>query len=214
MTPSDLSNYARQSYNAVNDTHFVDQEMCSYIYQASMQLAADTKIIQASTSFPTVIGQRAYDYPSNYIALVRLEYNSQRLDPIEFIEDDVITLTNSGSTDRSTPRFYTIWNKQILLRPLPDAVQTVTVYGYKQPGSITISDVSLDIPSEFQPDLVYFMLWRMCIKDGNLQLASYYQKLWAEAVMRARQWQRERESDQFQVVKDYQSIPRNATSIY
>lgn len=215
MTPADLNTFVRQSYNAVNDTHFVDSEMMNYIYQASMILATTAKIIQGvDTSTLTVVGTRTYAYPTRYIAPTRLEYNNMRMDPIDFIEDDMLTLSNSSDLSQGTPRYYAIWNKFIYLRPVPDSVYTIRFYGYKEPNVVTISDVTLEIPSEFHTALSYFMLFRMCVKDGNLQLGSYYSQLWQAEVERAKQWQREREnSDQFDVVKDYQAMPFNITSL-
>ncbi len=215
MTPAELDTYVRQSYNAVNDTHFVDGEMMNYIYQASMILATTARIIQGvDTSTVTVVGTRTYAYPTRYIAPTRLEYDSQRIDPIQFIEDDMLTLSNSSDLGQATPRYYAVWNKTIYLRPVPDDVKTIRFYGYKEPNVVTISDPVLEIPSEFHTAVSYFMLHRMCIKDGNLSLGSYYQQLWMAEVQRAVQWQREREnSDQFDVVKDYQAMPFNITSL-
>lgn len=215
MTPATLDTFARQSYNAVNDTHFIEDEMMNYIYQASMILATEAKIIQGKdTSTSTVVGTRTYNYPIRFIAPTRIEYNSMRLDPIEFIEDDILTLSNSASTSTGTPRYYAIWNKVFYLRPIPDAIQTLTIYGYKEPATVAIADSVLEIPSEFHTALSYYMLFRMCVKDANLQLGSYYQQLWSAEVERAKRWQREREvTDQFEVVKDYQAMPFNITSL-
>lgn len=208
MTPSEIETMARRKYNAVGDTFWSQEELFDLMYQGAMELALDAEIIEATDSTTlSVIGQQEYDFPSLAINIKRVTYNGNKLQVINFREDDAMTLSNSTTTATGTPQFYAIWDRQIYLRPVPAvAGDTIKIFSVDAPSAITVS-TTLSIPAIFHPSLADFMLREMCAKDENINLAEYYSVQWSKAVERAKKWKRKhKRSDSFGMVLDEESV--------
>lgn len=207
MTPQQVEEAARRRYNGESDTFFSQDEVFKVIYEAELELATAGLVIEAKdTSTSTVAGTRAYAFPSNFIALKRVEYNGIKLELSDFRDDDRLTVQNSTTTQQGTPSYYQIFAKQIYLRPIPDAVQTLTVYGYKEPTMLTTASTTLSTPTEFHMDLVDFVTMILCAKDKDYEGVALYQQRWSDAKKRARQWMRRRmRADGFNSVKNEES---------
>lgn len=206
MTPTELATYARQQYNSTSDDFFSDPELYKHIWAAQNDLAREALLIERIYTSSTVIAQRAYDFPTNAIGIKRVEYNGIKLAPINFKEDDALTLGNSSTTASGTPQYYAIWNRAIYLRPVPDAVNTLTIYSYNAPQEVTNLS-TLEVPEQFHLDLVEYVLWRKSIKDKNFEAAGVYKQLWEEKVKKAREWQRRsKRTDGFTAVQDMDQL--------
>lgn len=81
MTPSELELAARNRYNAVDDPHYSSAMIMDIIYQASMQLAIECHCIERTYTTTSTNGTREYSYPTNAIAIRRVEYKGQKLLP-------------------------------------------------------------------------------------------------------------------------------------
>lgn len=202
MTPGEVATYARQQYNAVNDSFFADSELYKHIWLAQDIMSKECKVIENTYTTATVVGQQEYTYPTNAIAIKRITYDGKRLSPIKMREDDILTGFNASTTATGLPQYYFVFDRIIYLRPVPDSVLTIKIYSFDKPQEVSTTS-TLDVPDEFHLDLVDFVLWRMAAKDQNFNSAAYYQKQWEGALARAKQWSRKRlVADGFNVVRD------------
>lgn len=203
MTPGEISTAAREQYNAVNDTFFGDTELYSYIYDGSLKLAQQAYVVEGTYETSTVASQQEYDFPANILAVKRLTWNGQKLDPITFREDDVLTLTNQSSTETGNPLYYAIWNETFYLRPVPSTVQTLKVFAYVEPQSVLTASQTLEVPSRWHMALKTFVLYRMALKDTNTTLITAYRDEWAQEIKDAKKdFLKRKRGDAFHVVKD------------
>lgn len=206
MTPGEVSTYARQQYNAANDSFFADTELYKHQWRAQMILAQEAKIIENTYTTTTVASQQEYTYPTSAIAIKRITWNGKRLDKISFREDDSLTGRNASTTASGEPRYYAIFDRIIYLRPIPSAAYTLKIFSFDMPGEVS-STSSLDVPSDFHLDLVNYLLWQMAAKDQNFEAARYYRDEWAASVAKAKAWVRKRQTaDSFNVVRDEEAI--------
>lgn len=188
MTNASIEQAAREQYNAVSDSFFSQASIITLINKAQAELAHKALLIENKTTFSTVAGTRAYAYPSNVIAFKRVEYAGSKIDQIGFDEDDLINLYPTTTTT-GTPRFYSIWDQYIYLRPIPAAIATVTVYVYSEPTIMTLSTETPEVPTLFHLALTDYILWHMAVKDGNQNLGAFYKNVWDEHVKDAIKWQ-------------------------
>lgn len=207
MTPQQVEEAARRRYNGENDTFFSQDEIFKVIYEAELELATAGLVIESrDTSITTVAGTRSYSFPSNFIDLKRVEYNGIKLEVSDFRDDDRLTVQNSTTTQQGTPAYYQIFAKTIYLRPIPDAAQTLTIYGHKEPTLLTTASTTLSVPTEFHMDLVDFVTMVLCAKDKDYEGVALYQQRWEAAKKRARQWMKRRlRADGFNSVKNEES---------
>lgn len=206
MTPVDVAEFARQQYNAVNDSFFADEELYRHIWHAQNILAREAKVIENTYTTTTVASQQEYTFPTNAIAIKRITWNGMRLTPITFREDDWLTGFNAATTSTGTPSSYAIFDRVIYLRPLPSAAYTLKLFTFDEPGEVS-STSTLDVPTDLHLELTSFLLWKMSLKDQNFDAAQYYEQQWKEAVLRARAWARKRQTaDSFRVVRDEEAL--------
>lgn len=207
MTPQQVESAARRRYNSENDTFWSQDEIFKVIYEAELELAVEALVIEArDTSTSTVASTQTYALPSLFIAVKRIEYNGQKLQPIDQRLDDMLTMSNSGTTETGTPQYYWIWNDTIYLRPIPDAAQTLTIYGYKEPTLLTTASTTLSVPTKFHKGLIDYTISELASKDQKFDMATKYERRWREVVKNAREWTaRKKRTDGYAVVKDEES---------
>jgi hypothetical protein len=208
MTPAEVEEQARRRYNVLNDSFYSSDEIYKSIYQAEMILAREANVIEASdTSTSTVAGTRAYAYPTRCLGIKRLEYAGAKLKPIEFREDDSLTLSNSASTSQGTPQYYVEWDDTAYLRPIPDAVGTLTFYFYSEPTPLTTSSTTLSTPVRCHIHLVDYVVAELAAKEGNFDVSDRYMDKWNDYLAKEKaQTAKRKRRDGFAVVKDEESL--------
>ncbi len=207
MTPGELITFARQKYNAVNDTFFTDAEFYSGIYAAQMELALETKCIKRVYTTSTVADQQEYQKPTNAYSIKRITCNGLKLYKITDREDDAITLNNQTTVATGSPQHYWEWDAAIELRPVPSDIWTLKIYTYDMPSIVT-AVTTLDVPVRYHVGIADFLLEQMATKDKNYQSAAQYQAKWAKRVMDAKRYEQKfLRGDAFSHVLDEESLP-------
>lgn len=203
MTVADLEEYMRQQYNAVNDTFFTAGEIHRYIYEACMILARKTSCIERVYTTSTVVDQQEYAAPDNSIEIKRITFDDVKLQPIDFREQDQLTL-GTGVTVTGSPQYYALFNETIYLTPIPATVGELKIWSINEPQEVTASS-TLEVPSVFHIDIANLGLAKMYGKDKQPQMATMYMNLWAATLIDVVKWARKRKrADSFANVKDEQ----------
>lgn len=208
MTPSEVETAARYKYNASSDTFYTQVEILRYMTQACMELARHAYVIERTYTTTTTAGTQEYSFPTNTLAIKRVTYDGSKMYPINFREDDAVTLSNSSSTQTGRSLYYTIFNYTLALRPIPDtSALTLKVYSYSLPSDLAITS-ALEVPAIFHHDLIDFIVAQMAAKDQNYQAAAYYMQIWNDHVLQAKKLQRRmKRADSFATVQDENALP-------
>lgn len=207
MTPTDVMTAARDLYNATGDTFFTDTQLMNWMWQACNVFAKECNLIENVFSLSTIVGTQTYSYPTHIIALKRVTYQGHKLKRLTFRQDDAVTLSNQASIQSGLPTYYSDFNYTLYLRPIPNDVQTLQIFGYSMAAQITAL-TTLEIPELFHMDLVNPMLRNMYAKDQNPQMATYYDNLWKQNVSDAKRWKKKQmRSDGFSTVQDEETLP-------
>lgn len=208
MTPAQVETASRRRYNSENSTFWSQDEIFKVIYEAEQELAVDCFVIEAKDiSTTTVSGTQTYSLPSLFIAVKRIEWNGTKLEPIDFRQDDQLTMLNASTTATGTPQYWFEWNGSVYLRPIPNDAQTLTIYGYKEATLLTTSSTTLDVPVRTHTALINFVCREMAGKDENWAMYDRFDKKWEADKLRIRQFEAKRKRrDGFAVVKDEESL--------
>lgn len=185
MTPTELEEYARQNYNAVGDTFYSQAEIFRHIFNAEMELVRETNCIRLVYTTSTVAGTQEYAKPTNSLSIKRITYDGAKISPINMREDDALTGNNSSTTAQGTPVYYFEWGSNIYLRPVPDAVGTLTIYSFDMPQTVSAASV-LDVPERYHHDIANYVLAMMALKDRNREMHQLYIGLWQGKLASAR----------------------------
>jgi len=177
MTPTQIEEAARNTYNAINDTFFSQDEILKLMYFAEQELVHEGLIIESTFQTTTVVAQQEYSYPTNVVAIKRVEYDGAKLKPINMRQDDALTLNDSQTTNSGHPAHYFIWNDTIILRPIPDDTKTLQIRGFKEPDIPQIGS-TLEVPSFFHGAIKDYCIKEMASKDQNWSMFDRYENRW------------------------------------
>lgn len=209
MTPSEIETAARRKYNSVNSSFYSSSEVYDLIYQAEMEIARETKMLEGVTTTTSTAADNTYSFPTGVLEIKRVEYNGCKLQRIDFREDDAITLANSDTTAQGTPLYYFVWAETLYLRPIPDtSSDTIRIYYFKMPTAVTSASQTLEVPSLFHMCIVDYVAAEMAAKDQNFETAQYYRDAWYNKHLPSmKQWVSKRKrGDAFGVVKDEENL--------
>lgn len=198
MTPTEIESAARQRYNAVGDDFFPQEMIMDLIYGASLQLALEAYPIEKVFSTTSVADQQEYTYPTQMVAIRRIEYDGVKIEPLDLIDDPKSNLNDP----KGTPGGYSIWADVIRMYPTPsEDGKTIKIFGYNEPQRVTSTSV-LEIPTEYHLDVVDYILSAFFAKDKDRNMSTYHRELWGRAVLKAKRDRMKRKrSDKFTVVK-------------
>ena len=202
MTPSEIITAARRQYNAVSDSFWTDAEILDQIYFACMKLALKGNLIEQSYTTTTVASTQEYAYPTNAYAIKRITYDGAPLTPIDFSEDDSMTLNNQASTATGTSCYYYIWNKVIALRPIPDAAETLKIFTYNRPQRVTLTS-TLELDEQWHDYIQAYINREMTGKEkAFMGLYDRYDTQWKEGLKEAMKYAiKKKSTNAFGVVK-------------
>ena len=211
MTPVQLETAARARYNATNDPFFTQAMVLDIIYQAQMEMALEAHVIERTYSTTSTISVREYSYPTNAIAIRRVEYNGVKLMPSQ-LEYDPKTNTTAPT---GTPGSYAIWNGELILFPTPAATaDVIKVFTYNEPQPVTASS-TLEVPTKYHLKMIDFILSIFYAKDQNEQMATYHRNLWERSISIIKRSQaKDKYGDQLAVVRDAASTPAYPGIVY
>jgi len=203
-TLSDIMASCRQRYNAVGDRFFGDEELYSLVYEAEMELAIECEAIEEIYTTSTVVGQREYDYPSRALRIFRITYAGQKLRPIDFIEDDVMTGSSESTTATGDPTAYAIFADRLFLRPAPASVGTIKIYAVVEPSEPTAVTSSMTIPQRYRTSVKDYVLSQMFAKDKNSGMTTYHESRWQRSIGNAKRFEMKRQvGDQYKSIKPF-----------
>lgn len=213
MTPTQIETAARRMLNAEGSTFWSQAEIIeNYLYMAAMELATETFCIENRYTTTSVADQQEYALASRAIAVKRVEYDSEKLMPIDFQKLDSIDL-NTSTTVTGTPQYYYQFDDVIGLFPTPDtAGDTIKIYTYDEPDATTANS-TLEIPTQYHNFLIIGVAYYMSLKELGHPHTQRFEYLWNHpgnphnAMMKVKRSVRMRNKDNFSIVKREEDLP-------
>lgn len=206
MTPTELMTFVRQRYNSVSDDLFSDALLLDMIYTASMELARKAYVIESIYSTTTVASTSEYSLPTNTYSVKRVTYDGSRLDSISLKQYDSLRIANSSVLTTGRPLYYALFGRTVYPYPVPNSALTLKIFSYNFPQRLTTLS-TIEIPTEYQTDMVEFMLSEMSALEKNYGGAQYYRTRWENRVNEIIKEQRRRlRGSDFQAVQDTENV--------
>ena len=206
-TLANIINSCRQRYNAVGDSFFSDAELYDLVYEAETELSIECEPLEEIYTTSTVASQREYDKPTRAIRIHRITYNGERLQPIDFLEDDALTGNDETTTNTGDPQYYALFSDRIFLRPLPSEVGTLKIYTISSPSEFTAITDSMNVAEHYRPMIKDYVLSQMFAKDKNAAMVTYHERRWQAGVSRAKRFEMKKNvGDSYKIVKNAEII--------
>jgi hypothetical protein len=213
MNSGEIELAARRMLNAVGSTFWSEAEVFNYTYMAAMELATNTYCIEKRINTTIVANQQEYDLVDKALAIKRVEYDSQKLMPIDFQKLDSIDL-NTNTTVTGEPQYYYYFADAIGLFPVPtDNTKILKVFYYSAPTVITQAAQEVEVPLEYHHHLVIGTAFYMTMKELGHPHLPMYERLWNSpgnpnsCINQVRRAVKMRNKDSMPVVKREEDLP-------
>ena len=166
-----------------------------------------SKCIENRYTTTSTASTTEYAIPTRAISIKRVEYDSRKLDPIDFRMLDSIDL-NTSTTITGTPQYYYYWDEMIGLHPTPDTSSiTIKVYSHDYPEFPTATN-TLEIPVQYHRALVFGVRAFMSAKELGHPNTVYYNNVWEKAIEEVQVAERQRRrGDKFRRVLREVDLP-------
>ena len=207
MTPLEVITAARRFHNAIGDSFWSDEELYDHLYWSAMRLAKDARCIENRYTATSVASQTEYSKPTRAFEIKRVEYDSRKLDPIDFRMLDSIDL-NTNTTVTGTPQYYYWYDDVIGFHPTPSASSdTIKIYSYDYPSKPSAT-TTLEIPVQYHDALVFGVRAFMSGKELGHPNTGFYDQKWEEAVRDVKKKEKQRKrGDKFRRVLREEDLP-------
>ena len=133
---------------------------------------------QTSTTFPTVVGTDTYTPPATWLRTKMLKITDET--PMRLLSTIDIEERWWSSTQRGMPREYAVEAEVIILRPIPDAVYTVTHRFIKVEPELTLDADTPLMPPQFHTAIVELASYHAFRRLGNLPAAAACKESYAD----------------------------------
>jgi len=213
MTPIQIETIARRMLNAEGSNFWSQAEIIEdYLYMAALEMAQETMCIENRYTTTSVASQQEYATPSRMLAIKRVEYDGQKLMPIDFQKLDSINL-NTNTTVTGTPQYYYYFDDSFGLFPVPlSAGDAIKIYSYDEPD-VPTSSSTLEIPTQFHGKLVIGVAYYMSLKELGHPHVSRFEFQWNHAgnpnsaIAQVKRAVKMRNKDNFSIVKREEDLP-------
>lgn len=181
-TRSELRDLVR-SQTLVESDDYTDDKVNNLINQALRDVSVrfDWPYLAKIDTIAVTGAQDTYALPSDTsrVEAVLLEGQAQPLNEVA----PSVALREDGTTPGSgTPTWYFLWGNNVVLRPVPSASGTLTIYYYRTPTTLTNDGSSPEFAEQFHYIVADFVMQQLWEREEDFEKAAVYAGRYAAGV--------------------------------
>jgi hypothetical protein len=207
MTPTELTDAARNVTNTNGSTFVSDAELLSYLNFGLRELSTYARCYETTDSYSSVVSQMTYTITGSAFEIKYLTYDGTKVHPVTQREAEAAGFLLQDSSSLGRPTEYYRWGNDVVFHPAPaTAGLVIKVYSYGIHPTVTAS-ATISMPEALQHYLVDYLCYRIASKEiGNPQAAQYL-ALWNADKESARKEMIQRNrSDSFRMVQSDENL--------
>ena len=201
--------------SVIEDTNVTDNEIVTMINNGMHEISLADKWpwLEASENLSLTDSTQTYSLPTNFEFMVAIvdDDNDNTLEyiaPTEFFE----RYGNDTGNESTQPEFWTIWEDNIYITPIPEANDTnrLKCYYYQ---SVTTLDNGTDVPAfhaAFHNILVEYVKWKLYEREEYYDQSERAFIQFARYLQQMKNWYRRRTKIAPYIVGDGDYTPRRA----
>lgn len=201
MTPTEITDQARQITNKVGSTFVSDTELIGYLNNALQEASQRSRAYETIDVVTSVVSQATYVLTTSIDEIKQVLYDGLKVRSVTFREAGASTYFSPSTSAIGTPESYYVWGGNMVFTPMPgDAGKNITIYSYSLHPTVTQASTIL-FPPNYHHFMVDYVVFRILQKEQNPNSTNYFQ-LWQEnlKVMRSDGFEKNR-SDSFRQVQ-------------
>jgi hypothetical protein len=172
---SDVVLRVRRTFGDESSIQLQDADIIRWINDAQEQIAVDNEGVMETTGVADIVNnQKIYTLPSDLSVLRSLSFNGFHLKPLNLnVFNQTVDGYQSPDNNNATgnPEFFTVWNNEVWLYPVPDAdlSQGLTIYYIAHPPTVSTLADGIAIPVQYHNAIVEYCLSQAYELDENFE---------------------------------------------
>ncbi|MGJ0430870.1 phage adaptor protein [Methylobacter sp.] len=180
-----LTNYQELQDTIADWIHRTDlgTQIPVFIYLAERKISNNIRAreLEIAGTTTTAVGVATVDLPTDYASLKNIQILGSPNSVLTLLPDDTILAYNAnGST--GVPQFYSIAGNSILLSPIPDGEYTVSYTYYQDVVSLSSTNPTNWILTEYPYVYLYGALIEACVYTVDPDMVAFYQEKFDAAI--------------------------------
>lgn len=168
MTLAQLKTMNKYTLGEVGYNHFSEAEHVVHLNAAIEDVAAHTKYCRSEDVFTTTATEEEIPYPTDAIAIVRIEYDGEELAKTSRDKLDSEDADWEDADGGPPEEWYPDRNLTFGLKPAPDVAYDITIFSVSKGNTLTNPTDTPNIPSAFHRMLSLFACGNMKREDGEV----------------------------------------------
>lgn len=200
LTLADLIAEVRSLLAEPSSGFYLDSEITRWLNLGILDFATKTKVLSSSATSPSVIGQKKYSLPSDFLIPEKVFYDNQELDVVDHHEL-LYRATRANLDQQGTVESYYLQGTAdsgncLFLYRVPSSVKTIEVWYIAAPEALVNQGDTILLAREWSNAACLFAAHRGHMKQRQLGDASacyaLYNELVSEAIERKAEFQVDR----------------------
>lgn len=158
-TVQDVMKEVKRVFGDESGVQLEDADILMFVNNAQLEIVRRNKILKATSTTSSVVGQKDYAFPSSDILQIEsLHYAGSRLPNMSFAQAEESLISDPTVPDNGEPIVWYEWGGRFSFYPVPSTVKPVTLYYTRQPARITTVTDKLGVSDKYYNDVVRFVL--------------------------------------------------------
>jgi hypothetical protein len=176
-TVADVMKAVKRSFGDESGVQLEESDIIMWINDAQDEIVKRNRILKATSSTVSVVGQQDYSFPSdNILQIESLHYNGVRLPNMSFAEAEEKVVGLDPSASSGEPILWYEWGGKFSLYPVPQTAQTIVLYYTKSPAKVALSTDLLSVTDKYYQDVVRYVLQQAYEMDEDPNMSQLKQK--------------------------------------
>lgn len=176
-TVADVNRAVKRSFGDESGVQLEDDDIIMWINDAQDEIVKRNRILKATSTTTSVIGQQDYTFPSeNILQIESLHYNGVRLPNMSFAEAEEKVIGQDPDDVLDEPVLWYEWGGKFSFYPVPASEQTIVLYYTENPARITSVNDTLSVPDKYYQDVVRYVLQQAYEMDEDANMSQLKQK--------------------------------------
>lgn len=182
-TVADVARAVKRSFGDESGVQLEEADIIMWINDAQDEIVKRNRILKATSSSVSIIGQQDYTFPSeNILQIESLHYNGVRLPNMTFAEAEEKVIGQDPSDSLGEPILWYEWGGKFSFYPVPATAQAIVLYYTETPAKVVNVNDLLSVTDKYYQDVVRYVLQQAYEMDEDANMSQMKQKQFDDSI--------------------------------
>lgn len=178
ITLGELQTYVKRQFGDESGVQIDDSDIIRWVNMATVDICAKNSVLQATASTDGVIDQRSYDVGTLLAQAIKIEdvsYGSRTLEPTD--KSGIRKLFGTEQDSSGTPVYWYTWANQIMLWPVPNTAETLSIDFIQRPADVSGAGDLLPLPDIYYEVICNYVMSKAAELDEDQSKSTSMRRL-------------------------------------